>query len=223
MSEWWTYRPSDFLLFSPRVYERLIESENTALWPWQWLAAALAAVALAPALRRRASGARAAFALVGAALVSSGWLFLWSRFAGVNWAAGWFAPAFWAAGAAFVLTAALARAPVAAVGASRALALGLMALAALYPLTGPALGRGWGAAEVVGIMPDPTALMALGLAALSSRLAIALALSLAPLVWALYATMTLSTLGAPQAWLMATGLVLFVFSLTLRLRTRAAT
>ena len=49
MSEWWTYRPSDFLLFAPRTYYRLVESYNAESWPWQAvaIAAALALVALA--------------------------------------------------------------------------------------------------------------------------------------------------------------------------------
>ena len=33
MSEWWTYRPSDFLLFAPRTYYRLIELYNVEWWP----------------------------------------------------------------------------------------------------------------------------------------------------------------------------------------------
>jgi hypothetical protein len=40
MSEWWTYRPEDFLLFSPRVYWRMFELHNTALWPLHVLALA---------------------------------------------------------------------------------------------------------------------------------------------------------------------------------------
>jgi hypothetical protein len=35
MPEWWTYTLSDFLLFSPRAYYRLIERHNAAVWPWQ--------------------------------------------------------------------------------------------------------------------------------------------------------------------------------------------
>ena len=35
MSEWWTYRPSDFLLFSPRTYHRLFELYNREIWPAQ--------------------------------------------------------------------------------------------------------------------------------------------------------------------------------------------
>ena len=40
MSEWWTYRPVNFLLFSPRVYWRMFELHNAALWPLQVLALA---------------------------------------------------------------------------------------------------------------------------------------------------------------------------------------
>ena len=29
----WSYRLSDFLLFSPRVYWRMFELHNAALWP----------------------------------------------------------------------------------------------------------------------------------------------------------------------------------------------
>jgi hypothetical protein len=42
MSEWWTYRPEDFLLFSPRVYWRMFELQNEVAcgpgnWPcWRW-------------------------------------------------------------------------------------------------------------------------------------------------------------------------------------------
>ena len=33
MSEWWTYRPADFLMFAPRTYWRLFELHNAAWWP----------------------------------------------------------------------------------------------------------------------------------------------------------------------------------------------
>ena len=35
MSEWWTYRLSDFLLFSPRTWHRLFELYHAWLWPAQ--------------------------------------------------------------------------------------------------------------------------------------------------------------------------------------------
>ena len=40
MSEWWTYSLSDFLLFSPRTYYRLLELYNLAIWPTQLAALA---------------------------------------------------------------------------------------------------------------------------------------------------------------------------------------
>ena len=38
MSEWLSYRPSDFLMFAPRTYWRLFELHNGAWWPAQPLA-----------------------------------------------------------------------------------------------------------------------------------------------------------------------------------------
>ena len=46
MSEWWTYRLSDFLMFSPRTYWRLIENYNQAIWPAQVVALAAGLVLL---------------------------------------------------------------------------------------------------------------------------------------------------------------------------------
>src|SRR6266852_5355053 len=41
MSEWWKYHISDFLLFSPRTYYRMIERHNEAVWPGQLVTLAL--------------------------------------------------------------------------------------------------------------------------------------------------------------------------------------
>ena len=35
MSEWWTYRPADLLMFSPETYYRLFELYNADVWPAQ--------------------------------------------------------------------------------------------------------------------------------------------------------------------------------------------
>jgi hypothetical protein len=47
MSEWWTYTLSDFLLFSPRTWYRLIELYNAAVWPAQIVTAGLGLAILA--------------------------------------------------------------------------------------------------------------------------------------------------------------------------------
>jgi hypothetical protein len=75
MSEWWSYRPSDFLMFSARTWGRVVESWNEALWPWQWAMAA-AGVALLWAAARHPRGARPwAMAALAAAWAWVGWAF----------------------------------------------------------------------------------------------------------------------------------------------------
>jgi hypothetical protein len=52
MSEWWTYRPHDFLLFAPRTYYRLFDLYNEAVWPLHIAAAAIGLAVLALLLLR---------------------------------------------------------------------------------------------------------------------------------------------------------------------------
>lgn len=219
MSEWWTYRPSDFLLFSPRVYERLVESHTAAFGGWFWAAIALGLAVLALACRGRSADGRAALVIAGAALATAGWSFLWGRYASINWAAAYAAPAMVASGAAMALAGMFLRAPLrAARGPGATLALCVIAFgAAAFPLVAPLSGRPLAGAQAFAILPDPTALAALGLSALCARPLIGAALAIAPLSWTLYAAMTLFTLGAPEAWALAAGLVAFAGSVGSRI------
>ena len=95
MSEWWSYRLSDFLLFSPDVYHRLIEQYLRDVWPARILWT-LAGIGLLLALARpgRKPPGRV---LIG--VVAAGWLwvalaFHLQRYATINWAATWFAGGF---------------------------------------------------------------------------------------------------------------------------------
>lgn len=62
MSEWWTYRPADFLMFAPRIYWRLFESINAQWWPLALVttvgAVAWFVVVVAAPVARRAAPAR---------------------------------------------------------------------------------------------------------------------------------------------------------------------
>jgi Family of unknown function (DUF6064) len=204
MPEWWSYRPSDFLMFAPRVYWRLFELVNEAAWPLQplLLAAGLAgAWALArgshwPAL---AGGLAAAWGLVAV-------LFVQQRYVPINWAAGFALPAI---GLLVLLLPALGWQ---ARGGARpgpwarrvALALALWALL-LHPLLAPLAGRPWAQAELPGLAPDPTALFTLALllalprpAGRGWRALTTLAWAV-PLAWCCFSGFTLATMGAPQA------------------------
>ncbi|MDP1566899.1 MAG: DUF6064 family protein [Polaromonas sp.] len=164
MSEWWTYTLSDFLMYAPRTYWRLVELYNREFWPLQLplLAAGLGALWLAhtravPAWRAIVLGLAAIWAWVA-------WAFLWERYATINWAAQYVAVAF---AVQAVLLAGMALRPRLTHPPQGAVARGagaLLAAAGLsYPLLGLALGRPWGQAEAFGMAPEPTALFTLGL------------------------------------------------------------
>jgi hypothetical protein len=164
MSEWWTYRLVDFLMFSPRTYWRLVATYNQDVWPLQCFAI-LAGVALIwLAARGPPAGARIVLAALALAWLAVGWGFHWQRYATINWGARYAAVAF-AVEATLLLLVALARpaAPVPARRRRRGMGLALaLAGVLLYPMLSPAMGRPWLQAEVFGVMPEPTALVTVG-------------------------------------------------------------
>jgi hypothetical protein len=163
MSEWWTYTLSDFLMYAPRTYWRLVELYNRDFWPLHVPVLATGLAALWLAASRRRQGFRSIACGLAAVWLWVGWAFLWQRYASINWAAQYLAAAF-AVQAVLLLAAAWlcskATAPpgVAARGTGWLLATAGL----LYPLLGLALGRPWVQAEVLGMAPEPTALFTLG-------------------------------------------------------------
>jgi hypothetical protein len=205
MPEWWTYSLSDFLLFSPRTYYRLIERYNLATWPAHLLALWLG-VTIAALLRRATPGrSRVVAAMLVALWAWVGWAFVATRYATINWAASWLAGLFavevlllgWLG----VVSGQL-RFRYEEDARSRFGAALLAASLWLYPVLGPAFGRGWAQSELFGIAPDPTALGTIGLLLLargsprSRRAALA-----APVVWCLLSGATLLAMGSPEAWI----------------------
>ena len=134
------YRLRDFLMFSPRTYNRLFEHYNHDVWPLQLLALAVGIVIL---IRPR----------VTAPLLAIAWLwvayaFFWQRFSTIHTFAKWFAIAF----AVEALLLCLYR------GTSRAALVLFAVVLFVYPIIPPRH-------EMFGIAPDPTALGTLLLAA----------------------------------------------------------
>lgn len=226
MGAWWTYRPEDFLLFSERVYWRLFLLHNEALWPLQVPVLLLGAAVLAVLIARRPWSASFAAALLAAAWGWVAWSFFWQRYATINWAAVWVAPAF-AAEALLLVAAALARPRLAqarSIGGIAGFALFAWALA-VHPLVPLLTGRPFAEAEVAGLTPDPTAIATLGLA-LSLRGAVRWLLLPIPLLWCLASWLTLNTMGVWEAWIplpaAAAAVVIGGVEASTRGRTRAA-
>ena len=95
MSEWWTYAPSDFLLFAPRTYYRLIELHNLDVWPMQFVALLLGVAILVLARGERAWRRRAVAAILAGCWLWVGWAFHIQRYATINWVAPWFGRRSW--------------------------------------------------------------------------------------------------------------------------------
>jgi Family of unknown function (DUF6064) len=165
VSEWWTYTLGDFLMFSPATYWRLVENYNRDVWPAQLAGLMAGTLALALTLSPRKGAARLQAVLLAAAFVWVGWAFHWQRYATINWAARYFAFAFWAQAVLFVVLALLPSKDSVETNSATQRIGWFLALAGLviYPLGSAWDGKVWSQIEVVGVSPEPTALLGLAL------------------------------------------------------------
>jgi len=202
MSEWWTYNISDFLMFSPRTYYRMLERYNTAIWPGQILTLGLGLVVLVLLRRPAARQGRILSGLVALLWGWVAWGFLWNRYRTINWAATYFAGMFaievllfaWVGVVRGRLRFGLSRDPAGVVG----IVLFILSLA-VYPVFAPLSGRAWQQADGFGVEPDPTVIGTLGLLLLVpgrphwGLLAV-------PILWCIVSGATLLPMGSSEAW-----------------------
>ncbi len=221
MSGWWTYRPSDFLLFAPRTYYRLVETYNAESWPWQAVAIAAALALVALAWRRARYAGRIVALVLAFAWGAVAWRFHWERYATINWAAVYFAGAFALQAALLAWTGLFGGLDYGGTSRRRryaGLAL-IVAALAVVPFAALAAGRPWRQIEVAGLSPDPTAILTLGLLLVARRAH--WALYLVPVLWCLASGLTLWTMKAPDAFIpMLAAFVAAAAVVSLRLRGR---
>jgi len=202
MSDWWTYRPADLLMFSPETYYRLFELYNEALWPAQLAALAAGLAIFVLLLRGPRWCGRVIAGLLAACWVAVAWGYF-DRYATINLAAPFFAWGFAVqAGLLAVIGGAMGRLTFeeAMMPPRRAgIALFVFALL-LQPLIAPLTGRAWLSAEVFGLAPDPTVLATLGVLLAADR--VRWALIVLPVLWCAVTGATLWTMGAPEALLL---------------------
>jgi hypothetical protein len=202
MSDWLSYTPSDFLLFSARTYYRLFELYNRTVWPMQ-IPALILGIAILWRLHR--GGARQG--LVVTAILSAGWLWIaWAYFLNqydtINWMARYFAIGFMIE-ALLLIWMGLARGRLSFHPYRHWIGLAgigfLLFALVVHPLVGPLAGRDWTQAEIFGIAPDPTALATLGIL-LTMEKRLPWGLMIIPLIWCALSGATLWAMGAPDAW-----------------------
>ena len=215
----WSYRLSDFLLFSPRVYWRMFELHNQALWPLPLATLVLGIAALACAILRPRQSERSVAILLAMAWAWVGWSFVWERYATINWTAAYAAPLF-AIEALLLVIVGLNRLSFEPRGARGGGGVVLVTLALAHPLLAPLFGRPWQGAEFFGIVPDPTAIATLGFLLMARGRAVLLLYPI-PLLWCLMSSLTLWAMEDAQAW--APAVALAVLALANLFGTRRAT
>lgn len=198
MSEWWTYTLSDFLLFSPRTYYRLIERHNAAVWPAHLVALGVGLGVLGLLCRPTGSRSRFICVVLGLLWAWVAWAFLWGRYATINWIIGYVV---WLFAAEMVLLIWIGALRGGVSFQPRRNAAGVIGVALfslslfIYPAIAPLQGRGWAGAEVFGVMPDPTVIGTLGLLLLAKG-RLRGALLVIPVLWCLLSGATLWAMRA---------------------------
>jgi hypothetical protein len=204
LEEWWTYTISDFLLFSPRTYYRMIALYNRALWPAQIAAVVLGLLMLFLSSRDGAKESRVILLVLAVFWALVAYAFHLQRYAAINWAARYAAAAF-ALEVLLLLAAALAPSVkfLRPKASDQWLGLGLFLFALLaYPPLPPLSGRTWTEAEIFGLSPNPTALGTLGLL-LMARGRLRIPLMILPFLWCIAGSLTLIAMRAPEAWIIS--------------------
>lgn len=190
MSEWWTYRLGDFLMFSPRTYQRMFALYNEQVWPLQVVALPLGLLVLWLMARRESPNAwRAVCAITAVGCLWVAWAFHWQRYASIHSAAPWFTGVFVAQALVLAWIArpgtpwrlrglaagAMRDGESARLGATasqwvRNTGLALLAFAILFlPWIGMLFERPWQQVALFGLTPDATAVGTLGLLVLLER------------------------------------------------------
>lgn len=192
MAEWWSYTLSDFLLFSPRTYYRMLERHNEALWPAQLITLGLGLGMLAMLRRPAPRQGRILFGILAALWLFVAWAFLWQRYATINWAAVYVVPLFVLEAALLVWVGVIPTGVAFRLrrDARGGLGIALFIVSLYYPLIAPLAGRPWQQAEVFGITPDPTAVGTLGLLLLAEG-RLRWELMPVPILWGLISAATL--------------------------------
>jgi Family of unknown function (DUF6064) len=201
MSEWWTYRLTSFLLFSPSTYYRMLERYNLAIWPAQ-----LAAMAIGLAIVALLIGKRRHRERIIANLLAICWLwialaFQYQRYAQINWAAMWFAVAFACEALLLVVVGVFAGRLDLRLASGRSfwVATSIVAISVLgYAVLAPLTGRPWTTAEIFGVAADPTAIASAAVLGLV-RGRIRWLLLVVPVLWCVIAAATLWAMDAPES------------------------
>jgi hypothetical protein len=202
MSEWWSYRPSDFLMFSSRVYYRQIESFNADHWPLHIALFAVFIYLLFACFKQRTLHIRISFILL-----SGMWAFI-----SLDYFRAYLVTIHW--GVRYAIYAFLLQAVLLLLRGISGFGISLpqrnavrwtgialiMGALVVFPFLGVLSGRGYESAEVVGAMPTPTVIATLGFLLAAGLRRVDLVLMVVPVLWCLVDSVTVYTMRQPDWW-----------------------
>lgn len=202
MSEWWTYRLDDFLMFSPATYWRVIGQYHREVWPGQILGLIAGGLAVWLTASQKAEAGRIQAVLLAVIWLWIGWAFYLQKYLTIHWAAAYFALAF-AAQAVLLLALGFMRSARAQSPNKTLRATGWVLAAAglvFVPLASLWAGRPWSQVEIFGVSPHATAVATLGLLFVRQRAPPALlwGLAVVPVLSLLEGAATLTSLARMQ-------------------------
>ena len=166
------YAIGDFLLFSERVYDRMFELYNIHLWPLHVVAILVGLFVVWVAINPRPQTVRLALGLLSVTWLFVAVVFLYGRYAAINWAVVYTLPLFVLVAIVLAVWAMRSDAPglEQRSGFAFFVAVGVLIFSIVgYPLLGFATGRHWMTAEVFGMTPEPTVIATLAFLALVRR------------------------------------------------------
>lgn len=216
MPEWWTYRLSDFLMYTPLSFERLLESYNAWLFPGQVVALAAGFGIVWASWRGGTRELRVALIGLGASWLWIAWAFFSERLATIDLAAPYYAYGFVLQGILLLWTAWRFRPKTHLPGfRSRWRGTAITAFAVFgLPLVAPLLGGSWKAIAWFGLTPDATALATVGAVLVLGTVR---GLIVIPLLWCAVSGALLWNLGQSHALVLP---LLGIVALLQVLRTR---
>lgn len=164
MSEWWSYRLSDFQMYAPLSFERMLEAYNTWLFPGQAIALAVGVGLVWVVWRGQECEWRAALMLLGVSWFWIAWAFFHVRLATIDLAGPYYAYGFALEGMLLLWAGWKFRSKDPFEPRSRLFNTIVISVAVLLlPLLAPLLGGSWKAIALFGLTPDATALATLGM------------------------------------------------------------
>ena len=193
MGELTSYSPSDFILFSDKVYYRQFELYNHAIWPLHLIAIVFSLVIIYTLWKKPAAAwsGQLIAVLLTVSWVWVAWAFLFERFYQIHVVANWYALGFVLQAGLITWYGVIKNQFTLFMQSKPRINIGLVLLfisLILYPFIALITGRSWLQFEMFSLTPDPTVLATLAVLYLCK---VSSVLYVIPLIWLLISGVTL--------------------------------